>query len=294
MKVLVTGANGQVGTELIQRGQQLGLEMIALVRPDLDITNQVDVNHFISKHAPDIVINAAAYTLVDKAETEMDLAYAVNRDGPAYLAEACAASNIPMLHISTDYVFDGEQESAYLETDSPNPNTIYGKSKLEGDNAVSNALPEHIILRVAWVFSASGNNFVRTMLRLGNERGELSVVNDQHGCPTWAEDIANTLLTMTQQYRDKGALPWGTYHYNGAPVTHWYGFAETIFERALKLGLIENTPELHTINTEQYPTPAQRPANSALNCNKIKQQFVIDAPDWRIGLNNVLSEWKAQ
>jgi dTDP-4-dehydrorhamnose reductase len=294
MKVLVTGANGQVGTELIQRGQQLGLEMIALVRPDLDITNQVDVNHFISKHAPDIVINAAAYTLVDKAETEMDLAYAVNRDGPAYLAEACAASNIPMLHISTDYVFDGEQESAYLETDSPNPNTIYGKSKLEGDNAVSNALPEHIILRVAWVFSASGNNFVRTMLRLGNERGELSVVNDQHGCPTWAGDIANTLLTMTQQYRDKGALPWGTYHYNGAPVTHWYGFAETIFERALKLGLIENTPGLHTINTEQYPTPAQRPANSALNCNKIKQQFVIDAPDWRIGLNNVLSEWKAQ
>jgi dTDP-4-dehydrorhamnose reductase len=294
MKVLVTGANGQVGTELIQRGQKLGLEMTGLDQSELNIASREQVNNAIATDAPDIVINAAAYTLVDKAETEMELAYAVNRDGPAYLAEACAASNIPMLHISTDYVFDGEQESAYLETDNPNPNTIYGKSKLEGDNAVSNALPEHIVLRVAWVFSASGNNFVRTMLRLGSERGELSVVNDQHGCPTWARDIANTLLTMAQQYRDKETLPWGTYHYNSTPVANWYGFAETIFEQALKLGLIENTPLLHTINTAQYPTPAQRPANSALNCNKINQQFGIEVPDWRIGLSNVLSEWKAQ
>jgi dTDP-4-dehydrorhamnose reductase len=294
MKVLVTGANGQVGTELIQRGQKLGLEMTGLDQSELNIASREQVNNAIATDAPDIVINAAAYTLVDKAETEMELAYAVNRDGPAYLAEACAASNIPMLHISTDYVFDGEQESAYLETDNPNPNTIYGKSKLEGDNAVSNALPEHIILRVAWVFSASGNNFVRTMLRLGSERGELSVVNDQHGCPTWARDIANTLLTMAQQYRDKATLPWGTYHYNSTPVANWYGFAETIFEQALKLGLIENTPLLHTINTAQYPTPAQRPANSALNCNKINQQFGIEVPDWRMGLSNVLSEWKAQ
>ena len=193
MRVLVTGAKGQVGSELILEGEKRGIQMLATDRAELDITQQDAVNNFIQTQKPDILINAAAYTAVDKAESEPKLAYALNRDGAANLAQACADNNIPLMHISTDYVFDGKKEGAYTETDTPNPQCVYGKSKLEGDQAIESILEQYLILRVSWVFGANGNNFVKTMLRLGKERDIIKVVADQRGGPTWAGDIAATL-----------------------------------------------------------------------------------------------------
>ncbi len=294
MKVLVTGAQGQVGTELIKQGERQGLQMIAADRKVLDITQQQAVKAFITNQAPDVVINAAAYTAVDKAEEEQALAYAVNQDGPAYLAAECAQRKIPLLHISTDYIFDGAADLPYQEDDQPNPQGIYGKSKLEGENAVKERMEQHIILRVAWVFGATGHNFVRTMLRLGRERDELTVVADQQGGPTWAGDIASVLLAIVKRYQAANSIPWGTYHYTGEPATTWHGFASAIFESAVTAGLLDNAPRIKAITTEEYPTPARRPKNSLLDCRKIERELGITQPDWRIGLNNILNEWKQQ
>lgn len=294
MKVLVSGAGGQVGTELIKRGQALGLVMLPVYSEELDITQHNRVIEYIKSNSPDIVINAAAYTAVDKAEEEAELAFAVNRDGPAYLAEACSDISVPLLHLSTDYVFDGTNQGAYVESDIPNPTTIYGKSKLEGEQAVVNRIEQHIILRVAWVFAASGSNFVRTMLRLGREGDELNVVADQKGAPTWAGDIADVLLTIAIRYKQNENIAWGTYHYIGTPETTWHRFAQTIFREARQLNMLEKVPRVHAISTDQYPTAAERPKNSVLNCQKIQDAFQIQQPDWRIGLRDVLNEWIGQ
>jgi len=294
MKVLVTGSKGEVGSELIQQGEELGLQMIAAGRIELDITRQNSVNSFIHAQQPDIVINAAAYTAVDRAESESELAYAINRDGAAYLAQACADNNIPLFHLSTDYIFDGSKEGAYSETDPPNPQGIYGKSKLEGDRAIESILEQHLILRVSWVFGAHGNNFVKSMLRLGKEREILRVVADQYGGPTWAGAIATTLLNLVKRWGNGEAIPWGTYHYSGQPATTWHGFAEAIFEQAKKLGMIDKRPRVEPITTADYPTPAQRPLNSLLDCKKIEQSLGIPQPDWHAGLNIVLKNWKEQ
>ncbi len=293
MKVLVTGAQGQVGSELIKQGQGLGHQMIAAGRAELDITQKDVVNEFINGSAPDIVINAAAYTAVDKAEEQHDLAYTINRDGPTNLAQVCAQHGIPLLHISTDYLFDGSKDAPWSEDDRPNPQGVYGRSKLEGDRAVENILEQQITLRVAWVFGASGNNFVRTMLRLARERDELSIVADQHGGPTWAGDIATVLLNIVERYQRGETIPWGTYHYSGAPATTWHGFALAIFEAAVAEGLIDKAPWLNAITTAEYPTPAKRPKNSVLNGTKIDRELGIKQPDWKIGLGKVLRTWKA-
>jgi dTDP-4-dehydrorhamnose reductase len=294
MRILVTGAGGQVGTDLVNRGRQLGFDMIATDAPELDITNKEVVIEYIKNASLDVVINAAAYTAVDKAEEEVELAYAINRDGPAHLAAACSATDIPLLHISTDYVFDGAKDGAYLEDDVSNPSGIYGKSKLDGEIAVADTLGEYITLRVAWVFAASGNNFVRTMLQLGAEREELNVVADQLGAPTWSGDIADVLLKIANRYRQGEVMPWGTYHYIGSPVTTWHGFAQAIFDEAKLLGLLHVVPTVHAITTAQYPTLAARPKNSVLDCHKINNAFGISQPDWRAGLISVLTEWKGQ
>lgn len=288
MRVLITGARGQVGSELVQEGEKRGLDILAAGRNELDITDQDGVNDYFRNHQPDVVINAAAYTAVDKAESEPELAFAINSTGAANLARACASYSIPLLHISTDYVFDGEKQAAYAETDEPNPQCIYGRSKLEGEQEIESVLEEYIILRVSWVFGANGNNFVKTMLRLGKQRDHLKIVADQQGGPTWAGAIADTLLNIVSRWREGEAIPWGIYHYGGSPAITWHGFAEIIFTEAEKLELIGERPGIEPITTAEYPTPARRPLNSTLDCGKILQQGTISQPDWLPGLRQML------
>ncbi len=294
MKILVTGANGQVGSELIRRGNTRGFQMFASDFSDLDISSQGAVNKYTKKLKPDMLINAAAYTAVDKAESEKELAHAINRDGATYLAQACSKVDIPLFHISTDYIFDGASTSAYVETDTPNPQSVYGKSKLEGDLAIESSIEKHIILRVSWVFGAKGNNFVKTMLRLGKEKEELKIVADQHGGPTWSGAIASTLLDIAKRYAEGNPIQYGTYHYSSQPTTTWYEFANLIFDQAMDLGMMEKRPKIYPISTEEFPTPAVRPVNSALDCSKIVKALRTPQPDWRTGLKEVLSELREQ
>jgi len=295
MRILITGCNGQVGTELVKQGQVLNHEILAFDQGRLNITQAESVQKALNKHQPDIVINAAAYTAVDKAEQEAELAYAVNRDGAANLANACKTHSIPLLHISTDYIFDGKQKHAYREDDVANPTGVYGHSKWEGEQAVRKILKEYIILRVSWVFADKGNNFVKTMLRLGNERDEISVVADQHGGSTCAADIAGTLLKLADKannQKNNTPFDWGIYHYSGSPTTTWHGFATEIFKKAHELGVINTVPKVKAITTKEYPTPAARPKNSVLDCSKIMEVFGIEQPDWRIGLQSILQNKK--
>jgi dTDP-4-dehydrorhamnose reductase len=236
----------------------------------------------------DVAINAAAYTAVDRAEQEPALAFAVNRDGPAHLAAACARSNIPLLHISTDYVYDGAKIDPYVEDDPTTPLGVYGASKLAGDEAVRRLLPRHLILRVSWVFGIHGHNFVKTILRLARERQELRVVADQYGGPTFAGDIADTLLDLAGRIAEIDARDaWGVYHYCGEPVTTWHGFASAIIELARAR---ESLPvkTVTAITTTDYPTPAARPVNSVLDCAKLAARFGIRPRPWRAGLEALL------
>jgi dTDP-4-dehydrorhamnose reductase len=292
IRILVTGADGQVGTEITRLSNEQAIPVISTDIKELDITQADKTENFLENIKPELVINASAYTAVDKAEQESEVSYAVNRDGPANLARACKNAGIPLLHISTDYVFNGMQDSPYLETDNPNPTGVYGRSKLEGETAVQVTLQQHIILRTSWVFSATGQNFPRTMLRQAQNKDELRIVSDQYGGPTWAGDIARVLLNLASRYLDGQSLNWGLYHYSGTPATNWYEFAKTIFNHAKKLNLIEDIPNMIAITTDDYPTPAQRPQNSVLDCTKIKKIFTFEQPDWHTGLQTVLAEWK--
>ena len=284
-KILITGAGGQVGQELAQITTPC--EIIALTRGDLDIAHKHSVEEAVHAHQPDIIINAAAYTAVDKAEEEPEKAFAINRDGVRYLATACSEKSIPLLHISTDFVFDGEKETAYTEEDLVAPLGVYSQSKAEGEEVLRKLLAEHIILRTSWVFSSSGDNFVKAMLRLGKERTELNIVSDQRGCPTSASSIAETLMLIANQYLEAKPVAWGTYHYGNQPATSRYEFARSIFALASS---IDNraVPKLNPIPTSAYPTPARRPLNSELNCQKIEEAFGIIRPDWRDELMKVL------
>lgn len=294
MKILVTGAMGQVGAELIQQGPNRGYEMLATDIEDLDITNQEAVNAYVAEHKPNLIINAAAYTAVDKAESESELVFSINCDGAKHLAIACNEANIPLFHISTDYVFDGAKDDAYSESDIPNPQSVYGKSKLKGDLAIEAALEEHLILRTSWVFSDRGRNFVKTMLRLGSEQEELRIVSDQRGCPTEAASIAQVLLNLVHRLNEGEHFAWGTYHYCGQPPTAWQHFSEAIFEQAEKLSLIQHQPSIHPITTEEFHAAAPRPKNASLNCSKITNELGITPPDWRVGLENTLKRIKDQ
>lgn len=281
-----------MGSELERMGATKGHEILLTDHQHLDITDSKSVADYFQEHTPDICINAAAYTAVDKAEDEVELAFAVNRDGAANLARACQDNDVPLLHISTDYVFDGSQLLPYSELDQPNPASVYGQSKWEGDQLVMRVLEKHIIMRVAWVFAANGHNFVKTMLRLAKERDELGIVSDQRGGPTWAGDIAAALLEIVDQHASEESIDWGVYDYIGQPATSWFDFASAIFDKSVELGLLEKPPRLNAIATSDYPTPARRPMNSVLDCSKISDNFGIEQPDWRVGLEKVLQELK--
>lgn len=288
--LLVTGAAGQVGREIVRAPAAAGFSLVAFDRIGLDITNREIVHRAVAHIRPAVIINAAAYTAVDRAESEPEAAFAINRDGPAYLAEACAAQGAALLHISTDYVFDGAKTSPWIEEDPVAPLNIYGLSKAAGEAAIRERLEQHLTVRTSWVYGAlGGGNFVKTMLRLGGERDRLTVVADQHGCPTAAADLAAVLLTLAERLTRDLAVPWGIVHAAGQGETTWHGFARAIFAGAAARGA--RTPaEVVAIPSVSYPTPAQRPTNSVLACARLQQQFGITLPPWTRSLHHVLDE----
>ena len=289
MKILIVGANGQLGKCLEPVVSETeGYEAVALSRVELDITSVESVFVQTNSIQPDLIVNAAAYTAVDRAENEIEAAYAVNSTGVKNLAEACAQMAIPLIHVSTDYVFDGNAKTPYLPEGSTSPIGVYGKSKLEGERTAAAALDELIIVRTAWVYSEYGNNFVKTMLRLAEERNELSVVNDQIGCPTYAGNIALAILKICKAIRE-GKQSWGIYHYVDQPAMSWHEFAESVFGMALAKGLIEKSPSVAAISSSEYPTKAKRPAYSVLNTQRIQQEFGIDPAPVNASLANVLT-----
>lgn len=279
MTVLVFGRTGQVATELAR----LAPDAICLGRDRVDLEDPERAAAAIKDHAPDVVINAAAFTAVDRAESEEALATRINADAPASMARACAAANIPLVHISTDYVFDGSGTAPFIPDASTGPLGAYGRSKLAGEEAIRDSGATHAILRTAWVFSAHGGNFLKTMLRLSETRDALSIVDDQIGGPTPAGTIAAACLTIAGRLRDDPACG-GTYHFNGAPDVSWKGFAEAIFDAAGRDVTVTGIP------TVEYPTPAARPLNSRLDCRSTQAVFGIARPDWRAALPPILDE----
>lgn len=285
--LLIIGASGQVGRELCRRAG--GRAVTAVDRSRLDITSRDAIRDLIRALRPDVVINAAAYTAVDRAEAEPDAAHAANAQAPGHMAEACAEYGAALLHISTDYVFDGSGVRPWREDDPVAPMGVYSVSKAEGEKAVRAALDRHVILRTAWVVSPFGNNFVKTMLRLAGEREELRVVADQMGGPTVAADIADALLTIADwvAVADDSRL-FGTFHFCGGPCASWHEFATEI----VRLGAAHGgrCPRVSAITTADYPTPAKRPVNSRLDCGKIEAVYGITQPDWRRSVAGVVAE----
>ena len=285
-KFLITGAKGQVGYCLTQQLQGKH-EILAVDRDELDITDQRAVKNAVENFRPDVIINAAAHTAVDRAETEVELSEAINVKGQQYLAEAAKDVGAAILHISTDYVFDGQREGKYKETDATDPQGIYGKTKLEGEQAVAKANDKFIVLRTAWVFGEHGNNFVKTMLRLAKTRDTLGVVADQIGGPTYAGDIAASLIHIAEKAIVGEGVQYGIYHFTGEPYVSWCNFAKAIFDEAVSQNVLEKAPLVNAITTADYPTPAKRPANSCLDLTKIQRVFGIQPSNWKEALKNI-------
>lgn len=287
VKILITGANGQVGSCLVTQLKDSKYDVLALDKSGLDISDKEAVFTVVEQFVPTIIINAAAYTAVDKAESESSIAHDINAQGPLYLAEAAAKIGAVLLHISTDYVFNGLGEDAYREDDKTDPHSVYGRTKLEGELAVLSANPRSIILRTAWVFGEIGNNFVKTMLRLAKNRDSLGIVGDQVGGPTYAGDIASALIQIAQSVVAGKTVSFGIYHFTGMPYVSWFEFAQAIFAEALQQGVIPKQPQLNKITTADYPTPAKRPFNSRLDLSKIKSAFDINPSDWQAALKRI-------
>ncbi|MCY7384285.1 MAG: dTDP-4-dehydrorhamnose reductase [Microcoleus sp. CAN_BIN18] len=286
MKILLAGGSGQLAQELQPILLSVG-EAIAVDRTRLDLSQPESIRQAMADIQPDLVVNAGAYTAVDKAESEPELARAVNGIAPGILAEECEKLGASLIHFSTDYVFDGSKSSAYLETDSTNPLGIYGKSKLAGEEAIRQAGSRHIIIRTAWVYGNCGKgNFVKTMLRLGKEREEIRVVADQIGSPSWTADLAAATAHIIPGI---GLEDFGTYHYTNSGVCSWYDFAIAIFEEAEKLGFPLKVQRVIPITTVEYPTPAKRPAFSVLSTVKISALLGTYPPHWRQGLRQMLA-----
>jgi dTDP-4-dehydrorhamnose reductase len=288
MKILVTGSNGQLGWEICRQGKERGFSIIPLDIPEFDITDQAAVSRAVSESEPDSVLNCAAYTAVDRAEAEQKSAFAVNSDGPFYLAAACAEKGVPLIHISTDYVFDGCKAGPYLETDKASPIGIYGRSKAEGEEKIRRNLKEHIIIRTSWLYGVHGNNFVKTMINLGREREEIRVVADQFGCPTFAADLAGVILEIAPKIHNGQSDSWGTYHYCGGGRTTWFDFASKIFDIAKTHEQLK-VKKVIPIRTTEYPTPATRPLNSVMDCSLLACNFNISQPLWEESLALMLT-----
>ncbi|MGJ8682136.1 dTDP-4-dehydrorhamnose reductase [Paraglaciecola sp.] len=288
MKVLITGKGGQLAWELTQNLPS-GFECVSLNSQDLDITNQELVSNVLAQHKPNIVINAAAYTAVDKAETDQDKAYSVNHDGVRFLALACKQNNIRLLHVSTDFVFDGNKTTPYQVCDKTNPINVYGASKLAGDIAIMNSLPHALIVRTAWVYSAHGNNFVKTMLRLMAEKPSLGIVYDQVGTPTWAAGLAKWLWEVVQKPHVSGL-----FHWTDAGVASWYDFAVAIQELAIEKGMLETAIPISAIPASQYPTPAKRPNFSVIDKQSAESVSGLQTVHWREQLSSMLDNLKDQ
>jgi dTDP-4-dehydrorhamnose reductase len=289
--ILVAGKTGQLARCLDAEARRRRIALVALGRAELDLVRPESIAPAVAAHAPRAIVNAAAYTAVDKAEAEPALAMAVNRDGAGALATAAARLGVPFIHVSTDYVFDGCKDAPYREEDTPCPLGAYGRSKLEGEAAVRAACPGAIVLRTSWVYSPFGQNFVRTMLRLAATRERVQVVDDQHGAPTAAADLAAAILDLAERLSAPAMNErdtCGIYHLAGAGETTWYGFAEAIFAGWARRG--HRVPALEPITTAQYPTPAWRPANSRLDCSKIARVYGLRLPAWQRSLERSLDE----
>jgi dTDP-4-dehydrorhamnose reductase len=284
MRVLVTGATGQLGSEVAEAFRHSGHDVIAPGRSELDLSLPSQVATTAMQLQADWVINCAAYTQVDKAESESELAFIVNRDSPEQLAQAVANYGGRMLQVSTDFIFDGTQRQPYLETDQPNPLGVYGRSKLEGELTVRRVLPEAVVLRTAWVYGVRGHNFVKTMLRLAMAGKPLRVVDDQLGTPTWTTDIAAAIVAMVAREAA------GTFNYTNAGQISWHGFASAILEEGARAGFAVKTAAVSPIPTTDYPTPATRPGYSVLNTEKIRPLLSGPIPDWRDSLKKMLQE----
>jgi len=282
VKVLVTGGTGQLATALAEAMPGIGLAVQRVGRPAFDFDRPETLEAGFAAARPDLVVNAAAYTAVDAAESDAEAAYRANRDGPARLAALCAEAGARLVHVSTDYVFDGSKGEPYLETDPPSPTGVYGASKLAGETAVLAALPSAVILRTSWVYSPTGRNFVRTMLNAARKTDRLRVVADQRGCPTTAADLAEAIIGIARRLAGGEDIEGGVFHAAGSGWTTWHGLACAVFEEAARHGA--PTPTVDPIRTEDWPTPARRPADSRLDCTKLERSFGLRLPDWRASL----------
>lgn len=286
--ILVTGGKGQLGTELQRCAWPAGWEVVPIDIDELDLTDTAAIKAMVASRDWTAVINGAAYTAVDKAESDVVVSWAVNALAPAAFAEACAAAGIPMLQVSTDYVFAGDKDGAWDIDDPVAPLGVYGASKLGGELAVRTSGARHVIVRTAWVVSAHGSNFIKTMLRVGPERGTLGVVDDQIGSPTSAADLADILMQIAVRLAEDPAAPTGTFHFSNAGAVSWAGFAEEIFRQAELRGA--SGAIVNRIGTAEYPTPARRPANSLLSHQAIRSAYGIEPRDWHLALGEILDE----
>ncbi|OHC65147.1 MAG: dTDP-4-dehydrorhamnose reductase [Rhodocyclales bacterium GWA2_65_19] len=285
MKILLTGCTGQLGRELKRSLASLG-ELVACDRGQLDLAKPDALRDAVRAIAPAVIVNAAAYTAVDKAEAEPAMADAINATAPGILADEARRLGALLIHYSTDYVFDGAKRAPYTEDDNPAPLSAYGRSKRAGELAIAAAGSRHLILRTSWAYGLHGANFMKTMLRLARERSELCVVGDQIGAPTWTRHLADVTALVIAR-RD---IPGGLYHLAAAGETSWHGYAEAIFAEARVVGLLERSPLVHRITSADYPLPAARPANSRLDCSRFRRDFGLALPDWRIGLIDCLAD----
>ena len=287
LKILITGQHGQVSRELQQRLQGLG-ELVVLGRDQLDLANPEQIRQQVRSHRPGLIINAAAHTAVDQAENEPDVAFAINATAPGVLAEEAKTLGIPLIHYSTDYVFDGSKPAPYRGDDAPNPLGVYGMSKLAGEQAIAAVGGQYLILRTSWVYSSHGKNFLLTMQRLLQEKPHMRIVAAQIGAPTWAGTIADSTRALIERWQAGQAGEWGVYHLTAQGETSWFGFAQAIGEQLLADGMA--CAALEGIPASEYPTPAKRPLNSRLDCSRLQQQWQVSQPQWREALRECLAQ----